>query len=462
MEILHVSAELGPIAKVGGLGDVLHGLCKALLDKKQAVRVILPKYDTLDLNGIKNLEVFESQQTVYFDGRECTNTLWRGTVDEIPVVFIESQTPEAFFERGKIYGCPDDVDRFNYFCLSVLEYIRHGKFDIIHLHDWHTAILAGLIKDRFPKRETKVILTIHNLAYQGACGLTELKRLGWHHEHMRIADHYNLLKGGILFADKVTTVSTSYAHEILTTHLGGHLQKTLKAHQEKFSGILNGIDYSFWNPQTDKLFPFHYSADKLGEKQKLKSLLRKRLALAEENSPIACVITRLVPQKGPELIKGAILRILEWGGQFILLGSASDATTHNQFYNLKRKLAGSPHVHLELVFSEELSHLVFAASDLFLMPSLFEPCGLTQLIAMHYGTIPVVRATGGLLDTVCEGKNGFMFDHPTIESFHGALDRALKTWYQNPDKWHQLIQTCMHTDFSWKKPAEQYLALYSS
>jgi starch synthase len=462
MEIVHVAAELAPLAKMGGLGDVLHGLCRSLIEKGHQVTIFLPKYDTLDLNWVKNLEVLEPHQMVQFDGLKCTNTLWRGTVDNIPVVFFESHDPREFFDRGQVYGCPDDVDRFNYFCLSAVEYLRKTECDIVHLHDWHAASIAGLLKEIYPEYSAKVILTLHNLAYQGHCSVEELERMGWKSEFLRADGHYNLLKGGIHFADRITTVSPTYAQEILYTQFSGELQPILLSSQHKLSGILNGIDYTFWNPKTDKFLPYHYSVHGLGYKGLIKEELKKRLSLAEENCPLVCCVTRLVHQKGPELIKAAILRTLEWGGQFVLLGSASDEKTHTQFYNLKRKLAGSAHVHLELTFSEELSHLVFAASDLFLIPSLFEPCGLTQQIAMRYGTIPLARACGGLVDTVVDEKNGFLFGPPTAEAVCTGLDRALETWYHKPNTWNHLIETAMATDFSWEKPAEKYLSLYRS
>ena len=462
MEIIHVAAELAPVAKVGGLGDVLHGLSRALIEKGHRVTVLLPKYNTLNLDFVKDLKVLEANQVVRFEKEDCTHTLWQGNVDGIPIIFIESHDPRAFFDRDTVYGCKDDVDRFNYFCLAALEYIRKHEFEVVHLHDWHTSALAGLLKERAPEVRTKVILTLHNLAYQGQCGAAELERIGWKSELLASSDHYNLLQGGIIFADKVTTVSPNYAHEILTTDTKDPLQTTLRAHRHKFSGILNGIDYAFWNPKTDKFLPCHYSLHNLSNKEIVKQELKKRLSLADEKCPLVCAVTRLVYQKGPELIKAAILRTLEWGGQFVLLGSTADEQTYTQFYNLKRKLAGSPHVHLELSFSEELSHLVFAASDLFLIPSLFEPCGLTQQIAMRYGTVPLARACGGLVDTVFEEKNGFLFGTPSAEALNMALDNALDTWYHKPARWQKLIETGMSTDFSWEKPCEKYLALYRS
>lgn len=462
MEIIHVGAELAPIAKVGGLADVLHGLSRSLLGKKHKVKVILPKYDTLDLNGVQHLEVIDSHHTIQFDGKMCSNTLWQGIVDGIPVIFVESHDKEEFFERKTIYGCPDDIARFSYFCLAALKYIRTSKCDVVHLHDWHTALLAGLIKELHPEIKAQVVFTIHNLSYQGLCKNEDLEKVGWKSPLLKEGGVYNLLKGGIIFADQVTTVSPTYAHEILTTDLGGGLRGTLQQYQRKLTGVLNGIDYAYWNPETDPHLPWNFSLGHLENKKKVKHELRKRLSLANENCPLAGAVTRLVPQKGPELIKAAILRTLEWGGQFVLLGSALDENTHTHFYNLKRKLAGSEHVHLELTYNEELSHLLFAGSDLFLAPSLFEPCGLTQLISMRYGTVPLVRQTGGFTDTVFEEKNGFLFGPPTAEAINESLDRAFKTWYEQPEKWNSLVEAGMTGDYSWDKPAEEYLKLYRS
>jgi starch synthase len=460
VEIVHVAAELAPIAKVGGLGDVVHGLCRALVDKKQRVTIILPKYDILDLNGVERLEVFATNHTTRFGGVNYTNTLWRGTVDGMAVIFIESHDLNRFFDRGIIYGCDDDVARFSYFCLTALGFIQKFPCDVIHIHDWHTAMIAGLARELYPAIQAKIVFTIHNLAYQGLCRGEDLEKVGWKNAQLKESGVYNLLKGGIIFSDHVTTVSPNYAREILTTELGGSLQTTLQQHHKKFRGILNGIDYSYWSPATDPLLPLHYSIHALENKGKLKAELKKRLSLSDEKCPLVGAVTRLVHQKGPELIKASLLRTLEWGGQFVLLGSTPDERTHTHFYNLKRKLAPSAHVHLELSYNEELSHLLYAGADLFLIPSIFEPCGLTQQIAMRYGTVPLARETGGLVDTVCDGKNGFMFGPPTAEAIDGALDRAFETWYHKPAVWKELIKAGMEGDYSWDKPAEEYLQIY--
>ncbi|MCC5831895.1 MAG: glycogen synthase [Chlamydiales bacterium] len=453
MDIVHIASELAPIAKVGGLGDVLQGLSRALLSKGHQVEIILPKYDALDLNSVSDLEFGTSF------GEFST---WKGIVDSLPVTLIESQDPNELFDRGTIYGCSDDPVRFAFFCRAALDYLRDSgrRPDVIHLHDWHTAVAAPLIKKKYPELEARIVFTIHNLAYQGHCGEEIFEDLGWKSAKIKDGDSYNLMKAGLLFSDYVTTVSPTYAQEILTTEMGGGLQPLFKSLQNRFSGVLNGIDYAYWDPAKDSLLVERFSLRRLAGKERVKKELRKRLSLADEECPLVVAITRLVPQKGPELIKAALLRTLEWGGQFVLLGSALDEKTHGQFYNLKRKLTGSHHVHLELSYNEELSHLVFGGGDLFLIPSIFEPCGLTQMIAMRYGTVPLVRETGGLADTVFDGKNGFTFTQPTAEAIGEAIDRALPLW--NTPKWQKLVEAGMKGDYSWDKPAENYLKIYKA
>ncbi|MCH9625991.1 MAG: Glycogen synthase [Chlamydiales bacterium] len=456
---MHIAAELAPIAKVGGLADVLHGLSRATLQKNHTLQIILPKYDTLPEQQIEHLEILNPSLSTRFDGKIYTSTLWQGFVDQIPVLFIEPITPHNFFNRGTIYGCEDDIARFSFFCLAAISYLRTLNPKVIHLHDWHTALMAGLIKENYPEITSKILFTIHNLAYQGHCTAHDLDKVGWKSEKIKDHTGYNLLKGGITFADHITTVSPSYAQEILTTEEGRGLQSTLKKYQHKLSGILNGIDYGYWDPTSDPLLPFHYTEQNLAHKALVKEALRKKLSLSETSAPLVCAITRLVPQKGPDLIKAALLHTLQKGGQFVLLGSAPDEATQKEFKTLQKELLTSTEAHLELSFNEELSHLLYAASDLFLVPSIFEPCGLTQMIAMHYGSVPLVRETGGLADTVFEGKNGFSFKEPHPKAIKEALDRAFEVWGKSPQKWQRLIKAGMREDYSWNKPAGKYLKL---
>lgn len=484
MEIVHIAAELAPIAKVGGLGDVLLGLGRSLIKKGHQVEIILPKYDCLDFNEIENTEVKIHDFHSFFDGEWHHNTIWQGKIKGIPLTLIESHDPYEFFDRQTVYGCPDDISRFSYFSRIALEYLHKTKRkpDIIHVHDWHAALVPVLLKTAYshsPIYSAHSILTIHNLAYQGICDKPSLLKIGLKEEHFDQPDllrdlhtpqAFNLLQGGIVYADCITTVSPNYAQEVMTPEGGKGLESVLRRYAHKFSGVLNGIDYTYWNPETDHHLPFHYSASSLSpstshppfieEKRKIQTHLRHILSLEDESCPIVGCVTRLVYQKGPELIKHALLKTLERGGQFILVGSAMDPKTHTEFYNLKRKLAASRHAHIELSYNEPLSHLVYAASDLFIVPSLFEPCGLTQMIAMRYGALPLVRETGGLKDTVAEGKNGFTFGLPTAEGISPALDRAFSCWFEQPQCWYEMVQTGMKKDFCWDSPADEYLKIY--
>lgn len=479
MDIIHIAAEMAPIAKVGGLGDVLLGLGRALTEKHKHVEIILPKYDCLDYDQISPLEVVMHDLSSYFENAPVHNTIWRGHIDQIQLTFIETHDPYGFFERGTVYGCPDDIERFTYFSKVALEYLvkSNKNPEIIHIHDWHTSLTPILLKEMFSAlSKAKTVLTIHNLAYQGISNRESLEKIGLSKDildrynlHDPQQTHlYNLMRGGIENADAVTTVSPNYAKEVLTPMGGGNLYRCLNDNSHKFQGILNGIDCEYWNPKEDPFLPFHYnhhdihasSHPFIPPKGKIQKHLRHLLSLAEEECPIVSCITRLVPQKGPELIKQGILKTLEKGGQFILLGSTSDPQTHEVFYNLKRKFAESRQVHIELTYNEPLSHLVYAASDLFLVPSIFEPCGLSQLIAMHYGTVPLVRRTGGLADTVFEGFNGFVFEEPTAEGIQSAMDRAFVMWKEDSSQWRKLIEAGMKMDVSWKKPMEEYLHLY--
>ncbi|MCH9627807.1 MAG: Glycogen synthase [Chlamydiales bacterium] len=436
MEIVHIAAELAPVAKVGGMGDVLHGLSRALLAKGHQVEVILPHYDCLDWEGVSE-----------------------GRVDGIPVTLIEV---EDFFKRGTIYGCEDDALRFTSFCLAALRYLKeNGRHpNVIHLHDWHTAVAAPLLKERFAELHAQCVFTIHNLAYQGECDGAVLDSIGWKSGAIEEKGTYNLMKAGILYADQVTTVSPNYAKEILNSEMGGALQPTLKKYQNKFSGVLNGLDAHYWNPAHDPLMPTSFSIENKGGKKQVKRALRQRLGLEQKESPLVGAVTRLVPQKGPELIKAALLHTLELGGQVVLLGSAFDPMTQAEFKKLKEQLAESNQGHVELTYDEELSHLIYGGSDLLLVPSLFEPCGLTQLIAMRYGTIPLVRETGGLVNTVFEGINGFTFGPPNPEAICKTLERALPLW--GTPTWQMLQENGMREDHSWNKPSENYLKIYSS
>ena len=289
----------------------------------------------------------------------------------------------------------------------------------------------------------------------------------------------NLLKGAIVYSDFVTTVSPNYAKEVKTPAGGKGLDKTLLQYEKKFKGILNGIDYSFWNPEIDRYLPAHFSSRELPKDKKdratldkksfIKKILREHLMLAELHKPIVGCIARLVPQKGTELIKHALKYALANNGQFVLLGSSPIESINADFHAIKHQYAEDPNVHLTLHHQEELAHMIYAASDMFIVPSIFEPCGLTQMIALKYGSIPIVRKTGGLADTIfdvdnsgkpIEETNGYTFDFPDIKGLESGLGRAIDTWFHDPEKWRKLMIRGMNMDFSWNIPSNYYLEIY--
>ncbi len=497
MHIIHIASELAPVAKVGGLADVLLGLSRELSWKGNDVDIILPKYDCMNSTNIRDLSVFHTGLMSFFDGEWYANTIWMGWVENLKVYFIEPHHPRYFFNRGCYYGCEDDTDRYLYFTRTAFEFIykRGLRPAIIHLHDWQTAIGAVLYKDMYIPLgldSAKIVFTIHNMEYQGKCSKNNLDSIGLPGTNYlvpnKLQDNYNdqtinLVKGGIVYSDFVTTVSPTYAKEVKTPEGGRGLDKTLLQHENKFEGILNGVDYSYWNPEIDRYLPpqGHYSAreiplDKkdsmtLDRKGFVKQFLREKLMLAEQHRPIVACVTRLVPQKGIGLLKDAIRYTVEQGGQFVLLGSCPIPSIGAEFHELKHYYADHPHVNITLHIQEDLSHLIYAGADIFIVPSIFEPCGLTQLIALKYGTIPVVRRTGGLADTIFDvdhsGRtdnmaNGYTFDPPESTAMEQALSRAIDCWFHKPEKWRKLMVNGMLIDFSWNHPSNKYLEVYSS
>ncbi len=490
MHIVHIASELAPIAKVGGLADVLLGLCRELSWKEHDVDIIIPKYDCMDSEQVRDMVVDLADLKTYYNGDWYSTTVWSGWVENLKVYFIEPHHPRHFFDRGCFYGCDDDIERYLFFCRAAIEFLykKNMRPHVIHLHDWQTSAIAVLYAEIYKKlgyNAIRIVTTIHNIEYQGRCASYDLDRIGLNGiELSKLKDDLypealNLLKGAIVYSDFITTVSPTYAQEVLIPPAGKGLEKILNKNKAKFIGILNGIDYSYWNPEIDRFLPAHFSSreipankqdrNTIDRKAFLKKVLREKLSLAEEHRPLVGCVARLVPQKGIELIKHGLHHTIDRGGQFVLLGTSPIPSINAEFHALKHQFADHPHVNLTLHHQEELAHLIFAGSDMFIVPSLFEPCGLTQMISLKYGSIPIVRRTGGLKDTIVDvdtsGKpieetNGYTFDDPTKTSFDGALDRAIDCWYQNPDKWRRLMVHGMNIDFSWNKPSNVYLQIY--
>lgn len=493
MHIVHVASELAPLAKVGGLADVVLGLSREESWKGHDVDIIIPKYDCMDSNEIRDLSVDYLDLMSFYKGEWFHNTVWIGWVENLKVFFIEPHHPRHFFNRGCFYGCEDDIERYLYFSRTAMEFMYKKQLqpDIIHLHDWQTAAVAPIYYDMYKSlgfTRPKIVFTIHNIDYQGKCASADLDNIGLNGATYltpdKLQDRYqpksiNLLKGGIVYSDFVTTVSPNYAKEVKTEQGGRGLDTTLIKYEGKFAGILNGIDYSYWNPEVDRYLPAHFSSrempankkdrNTLDKKAYVKKIVRERLLLSEDHKPIIGCVTRLVPQKGIELIKHTLKYATEHNGQFVLLGSTQMPEISAEFHDLKHQYADHPDVHLTLHHQEELAHLIFAASDMFIVPSLFEPCGLTQMIALKYGSIPIVRKTGGLADTIfdidnsdkpTEQRNGYLFETPDNVGIESALKRAIDCWFHDQEKWRKLMINGMNIDFSWNKPANQYLEIY--
>nr|VDC65487.1 unnamed protein product [Brassica rapa] len=447
LHIVHIAVEMAPIAKVGGLGDVVTSLSRAVQELNHNVDIIFPNYDCIKYNFVKDLQF---NRSYHWGGTEIK--VWHGKVEGVSVYFLDPQN--GLFQRGCVYGCADDAGRFGFFCHAALEFLLQGGFhpDILHCHDWSSAPVSWLFKDHYTHYglvKTRVVFTIHNLEFgAGAIGKA------------------------MKFSDKATTVSRTYAKEVAGNSV-------ISPHLYKFHGIVNGIDPDIWDPYNDNFIPVPYTSENVLEgKRAAKEELQKRLGLKSSDLPLVGIITRLTHQKGIHLIKHAIWRTLERNGQqVVLLGSAPDPRIQNDFVNLANQLHSThgDRARLVLTYDEPLSHLIYAGADFILVPSIFEPCGLTQLIAMRYGSVPIVRKTGGLYDTVFDvdhdkeraqaqvlEPNGFSFDGADAPGVDYALNRAISAWYDGREWFNSLCKTVMEQDWSWNRPALEYIELYHS
>ncbi|MBD1837293.1 glycogen synthase GlgA [Coleofasciculus sp. FACHB-64] len=484
MYIVQIASECAPVIKAGGLGDVVYGLSRELENQGNCVELILPKYDCMRYDHIWGLHDAYRDLWVPWYGGKVHCSVYCGWVHGRLCFFIEPHSEDNFFNRGCYYGCNDDNMRFAFFSKAALEFLLQSnkRPDIIHCHDWQTGLIPVMLFENY-KYEMglqRVCYTIHNFKHQGMGGKETLWATGLNNEsyyftYDRLQDNFNpfalnFMKGGIVYANAVTTVSPHHAWEARCTEIGSGLGHTLHLHQDKFTGVLNGIDPDFWNPESDRYIPTHYSKENLEGKAETKKALRERLLLRDVDKPIIAYIGRLDAQKGVHLVHHAIYYALNNGAQFVLLGSATEPGINTHFQHEKAFLNENPDVHLELGFNEELSHLIYAGADMIIVPSNYEPCGLTQMIGLKYGTVPVVRAVGGLVNTVFdrdydqtkppEKRNGFVFEHSDEPAFESAMERAFKVWYNHPEEFCQLALQGMEYDYSWKDPGAEYLKIY--
>ena len=447
-----VASEAAPFAKTGGLADVVGALPVALERLGHEVCLILPKY-----KGI----------------RERRGALGR----QIPVYFVEH---DGHFGREHLYGgpdgdYPDNLERFSFFAWHALEQLKEVAFrpDVIHVHDWQAALvpvyLACVYRQDPLLNQATTILTIHNLAYQGVFPKSEFPKLGlpwelFHMEGLEYYDHINVLKGGLVFAKRLNTVSPTYAREIQTPEYGYGLDGVLRKRSRDLVGILNGIDTAAWDPATDPALAEPVTPGTWQRRVANKQALQAALALpVDPGVPVIGMVTRLAAQKGLDLVAPIVGDLVAMGAQLVLLGTG-DRPLHEQFEALARRYPRA--VGLRLTFDDRLARQIYGGSDLFLMPSRFEPCGLGQMIAMRYGAIPVVRKTGGLADTVIDTPgdgargNGFVFETADAGDLLAAVRRAM-TFFKDRTAWAALVKRAMEADWSWERAAREYVELYT-
>lgn len=471
MNILFVASEAVPIIKTGGLADVIGALPKELQKHGIDVRVMIPKYGEIPLylqQGMKFLMNFRVQ--VGWRDQSCG--VWMYEDQGIIFYLIENK---FYFERDGLYGHDDDAERFAYFCRAVLEAIGRIDFkpDILHCHDWHTGLIPLFLEAHYrlepPFQKIKTLYTIHNLEYQGVFPKTILEDLlhlteeYFTGDRIEYYDQVNYMKAGLVYATHLTTVSPSYAGEILTSYYGEGHATLLCKRKESLHGILNGLDYESYNPTTDPQLFRNYSIEKMQHKAINKRKLQKLVGLPLQGRiPLFGLVSRLVHQKGLDLIAPILDRLMEKDIQLIVIGRG-EKIFEQVFKNLADKYPDKVSIHL--LFHESLARKIYAGADMFLMPSKFEPCGIGQLIAMRYGTVPIVRATGGLKDTVHtynqltgEG-NGFSFPHYNAEELLETISKGI-SYYHQPEIWQKIRAAGMKCQYSWTSPAKQYVGLY--
>ena len=465
MRILFASAEAYPLAKVGGLGDVAGSLPKALRTLGHDVRLAMPRYQ-----AIRAASEEVGPLSVAMGGRRHEALLRTTDIDGVPVYLIDHP---PFFDRPKVYEYDDDGKRFGFFGKAILDLPEAANWwpEVVHLNDWHTALAAAFLRTTHATdaryRDIRTVLTIHNLQHQGRFGRELFDWLGlspetWNPEGVEFYGQLNFLKAGIVYADRVNTVSPTYAKEIQTAELGAGLDGLLRSRAAKLSGILNGIDIDVWNPAKDEWIPQTYTRSTVEKKSKNKESLQRESGLAvDAKAPLFGLVGRATDQKGFDILMPVIPEILALGAQIVLL-----ATGEKRYEESLAAMAkGRRDLVAYLKYDEALAHRIYAGADFFLMPSRFEPCGLGQMISLRYGTVPVVRATGGLADTITDVTesprkgNGFLFKEYTPGALLDAVHRAVEL-HRRGRGWKALHLRAMAADLSWTTSAKEYASLY--
>ncbi len=456
MKIAICASEVVPFAKTGGLADVTGALPLELESLKQEVIIIMPRYKAI-------------QEPKFSIKRLNTDISYAVIGKNIKVYFIEN---DLYFNRDGLYqdktgDYKDNLDRFSYFSRRVPELLKEINFkaDIIHCHDWQSALIPIYLKTLYAGNQfyknTRTVFTIHNIGYQGLFPKDEFPKLGidWKFFNMEMLEFYdkvNLLKGGMVFSDIINTVSPTYAKEIQTKEFGYGLEGVLVKRKKDVFGILNGLDYTIWDPKSDKFIAKNFSVENIQDKYKNKQDLQGICALpVKTDVPLFGIVSRLAEQKGFDILADAIEKICKMNLQLVILGTG-DAKYHAILEDIVKKYPKVISLHLK--FDDTLAHKIYAGSDIFLMPSKYEPCGLGQLISMSYGTIPLVFKTGGLADTVTD-SDGFVFGKYNKDELIKTIDKAIKA-FKNKKEWLRLMQKAMKNNFSWRESAKEYVALY--
>lgn len=472
--ILMVAAEGLPFIKSGGLADVIGSLPQALSNKGHEVRVVLPLYRPIAEKYHQDFQL-EAQYSVSIAYHEVPVNIWSSMVKDVKFYFVEHK---GYFERDNMYGYMDDGERFAYFQKAVIEMLNQLNYfpEIMHSHDWHTGMIPAMCKEghSFDERYRNIrhVYTIHNLAYQGNFGVEMLDScLGldyriYDNGNVRYDGGISFMKSGILYADKVTTVSPTYSQEILTPQYGEHLEMVLNIRKYDLWGITNGIDIESWNPMTDPQVPYNFNKVNVKKAKALnKEALQKELGLTvDPDVMLVGVVSRLTWQKGFYLMMEKLSEICQMPIQLAVLGSG-EASIEEKMAQLEAGNRGK--IAFYKGYNDSLAHRIYAACDMFLMPSLFEPCGISQLISMRYGTLPLVRETGGLKDTVTpynefdKTGNGFSFTNYNSDEMIQVMYNAISVYYDRPEDWKILVRNAMDTDVSWDHSADTYCQLYS-
>ena len=473
MKIAMIASEATPFSKTGGLADVIGTLSVALARLGHELSVVVPAYRSALQGDFKLTEI--GRVSVPLNGQERDGIVLEAVLGHGATVYLIRA--DEYFDRDFLYGGPDadysdNAERFTFFSRAALEVLRRNPVDIVHCHDWQTALAPVFLRahsERYPEiAGAGTVFTIHNLGFQGLFSpsiwpLLDLDRRFFTPPFLEFYGNVNFLKGGLIFADKITTVSPSYAREILTPEQGFGLEGVLRERSADLSGIINGVDEREWNPWTDRFLACHYGENTLAIKADCKAALQRAVGLPEEpDTPLVGMISRLTLQKGFDLIEQIFDALLARDVQVVLLGSG-EARFESFFRTAAARNSGR--VAVEIGFNDSLAHRIEAGADLFLMPSRYEPCGLNQMFSQKYGTIPIVRAVGGLRDTVRDYDpaagtgTGFVFTPYESQALLSAIERALAVFGDKP-AWTALQRRAMAMDFSWERSAKLYGDLY--